>query len=268
MAKASNRDSQMKGNINLNHSSDEQTAKKHCENEAFDSASHKSHNISKDKISNFKQSKSDSSDGADTQNADSQPSPEAHSSYDASTAGPQDNTETFQCNENGSDASDECDCSCAANEAAEKQQLAEDADPACELAAEKDKYLRLLAEYDNFRKRSAKEKSAAYTEARASAITAMLPVYDNLERALKMPCADEAFYKGVEMTMTGLCEIFESLGVTVINSLGETFDPNLHNAVMSVEDPALGEKVVSEEFQKGFMLGDRVIRFSTVVVAN
>ena len=140
--------------------------------------------------------------------------------------------------------------------------------PEDELAAEKDKYLRLFAEYDNFRKRSAKEKSAAYSEARASAITAMLPVYDNLERALKMPCSDEAFYKGVEMTMTGLCEIFENLGITVIESLGKPFDPNLHNAVMSVEDPAFGEKIVSEEFQKGFILGDKVIRFSTVVVAN
>ena len=109
---------------------------------------------------------------------------------------------------------------------------------------------------------------AAYTEARVSAISAMLPVYDNLERALKMPCADDAFYKGVEMTMAGLTEIFENLGVSVIDSVGKPFDPNLHNAVMSVEDPALGEKVISEEFQKGFMLGDRVIRFSTVVVAN
>ena len=136
------------------------------------------------------------------------------------------------------------------------------------LAAERDKYLRLAAEYDNYRKRSAKEREAVFGDARADTITRLLPVYDNLERALKMECADEAVYKGVEMTMTQLMEIFENMGVTVIPSVGEPFDPNRHNAVMNIENPELGEKIVAEECQKGFMLGDRIIRFSTVIVAN
>ena len=137
-----------------------------------------------------------------------------------------------------------------------------------ELAAERDKYLRLAAEYDNYRKRSSKEREMIYSEARADAITRMLPIYDNIERALKMDCADEAFYKGVEMIMTQLTDIFESLGVAPIPAVGEQFDPNRHNAVSAVEDPSLGEKIISDEYQKGFTLGDRVIRFSTVVVAN
>ena len=153
-----------------------------------------------------------------------------------------------------------------------EEPAAADADPVEEireeLSAERDKYLRLAAEYDNYRKRSVKEREMIYKDARADAITRMLPVYDNLERALRAECTDEAFYKGVEMTMTQLTEILESLGVLPIPSVGEPFDPNCHNAVMTIEDPELGEKVISEEYQKGFMLGDRVIRFSTVVVAN
>ena len=137
-----------------------------------------------------------------------------------------------------------------------------------EIASERDRYLRLAAEYDNFRKRSAKELKTAYSDARADTITKLLPVFDNLERALKMECSDEPFYKGVEMTMTQLVEILESLGVVYIEAAGEPFDPNRHNAVAAIEDPGLGEKIVAEEYQKGFMLGERVIRFSTVVVAN
>ena len=141
-------------------------------------------------------------------------------------------------------------------------------DLAEELASERDRYLRLAAEYDNYRKRSAKEREMIYSDARADTITKILPVYDNMERALKMECADEAFYKGVEMTMTQLTEILENIGLTQIPTKGETFDPNKHNAVMAIEDPELGEKIIAEEYQKGFMLGDRVIRHSTVVVAN
>ena len=137
-----------------------------------------------------------------------------------------------------------------------------------ELAAERDKYLRLAAEYDNYRKRSAKERETVYSDARTDTITRLLPVYDNLERALKMECADEPFFKGVEMTMTQLTEILEGMAVTQIPAVGEPFDPNLHNAVMTIENPELGEKVIAEECQKGFLLGDKVIRFSTVVVAN
>ena len=150
----------------------------------------------------------------------------------------------------------------------EAEALADDGSTINELAAERDKYLRLAAEYDNYRKRSSKEREMTYSDARADTITRLLPVYDNLERALKMECADEAFFKGVEMTMTGLTEILEGMDVRRIEAVGEPFDPNRHNAVMSIENPELGEKIVAEEFQKGFMLGERVIRFSTVVVAN
>ena len=151
---------------------------------------------------------------------------------------------------------------------AEDAQDTEEHTSADEAAAEREKYLRLAAEFDNFRKRAVKEREALYHDARIDTIAQLLPVYDNLERALKTECTDEAFYKGIEMTMTQLLEIFESLDIVPIESIGEQFDPNRHNAVMSIENPELGEKVVAEELQKGFMLGDRVIRFSTVIVAN
>ncbi|MDR2570847.1 MAG: nucleotide exchange factor GrpE [Oscillospiraceae bacterium] len=137
-----------------------------------------------------------------------------------------------------------------------------------ELAAERDKYLRLAAEYDNYRKRSAKEREMIYTDARTNSIAKLLPVYDNLERALKMECSDEAYYKGIEMIMTQLTETLNEMNVREIPAVGEPFDPNLHNAVMTIKDPTLGDNIVAEEYQKGFILGDRVIRFSTVVVAN
>jgi len=136
------------------------------------------------------------------------------------------------------------------------------------LASEKDKYLRLAAEYDNYRKRSTKEREMIYTDARTDVIGKLLPVYDNLERALKMECSDEAYYKGVEMIMTQLKDALSSMGVKEIPAIGEPFDPNRHNAVMSIEDPNTNENTIVEEYQKGFILGDRVIRFSTVVVAK
>ena len=136
------------------------------------------------------------------------------------------------------------------------------------LADQEEKFLRLAAEYDNFRKRSAKEKESAWTDARAETVKAFLPVYDNLERALKQETCDEAYAKGVEMTMSGLREILSKLGVEEIPALGETFDPNLHNAVMHVEDAGLGENTVAEVFQAGFRAGEKVIRFAMVKVAN
>ena len=161
------------------------------------------------------------------------------------------------------------------NEANMDSADAVDANPAdtadtagAELAAERDKYLRLAAEYDNYRKRSIKEREAIYSDAKADTILRMLPVYDNLERALKTECSDEAFYKGVEMTMTQLTEILGNMGAKPIPAVGEPFDPNRHNAVMTIVDPSFGDKTVAEEYQKGFMIGERVIRFSTVVVAN
>ena len=136
------------------------------------------------------------------------------------------------------------------------------------LAAAEDKYLRLAAEYDNYRKRSAKEKESVWTDAKADTAAAFLPVYDNLERALKAPCSDEAFLKGVEMTMNQLKEVLTKLGIEEIPAQGEKFDPTLHNAVMHVDDESVEENTVVEVFQTGFKTGDKVIRFAMVKVAN
>ena len=132
-----------------------------------------------------------------------------------------------------------------------------------------DRYLRMAAEYDNFRKRSQREREQAYTDAVSRAVTALLPTYDNLERALKAETADAEYKKGVELTMTQLTDSLKGLNVTVIEaSAGTTFDPNFHNAVMHVEDEALGESVIAEVFQQGFQIGDKVIRHAMVKVAN
>ena len=137
-----------------------------------------------------------------------------------------------------------------------------------QLAQQEDKYLRLAAEYENYRRRTTKEKEAIWSDAKGDAASAFLPVYDNLERALKQETADEAYKKGVEMTMNQLKTVLEKLGITEIPALGQTFDPNLHNAVMHIENEELGENVVSEVFQAGFQLGEKVIRFAMVQVAN
>ena len=131
-----------------------------------------------------------------------------------------------------------------------------------------DKFLRICAEYDNFRKRSQKEKDALYGDIKANTVTQFLPVYDNLERALKQNTEDEAYKKGVEMIMTQFCTTLEKMGVTEIKCLGEKFDPTMHNAVMHVDDEEKGENEILEVFQKGFKLGDKVIRFAMVKVAN
>ena len=153
-----------------------------------------------------------------------------------------------------------------------EQQAADQAAPQPEAqepqAAPDDRFLRLAAEYDNYRKRTAKEKEALWAQAKADTAVAFLPVYDNLERALKQETADEAYKKGVEMTMNQLKEVFSKLGITEIDALGKPFDPNLHNAIMHVEDESFGENTVAEVFQAGFMLGEKVIRFAMVKVAN
>ena len=128
--------------------------------------------------------------------------------------------------------------------------------------------MRLAAEYDNFRKRTAKEKEQSYTNGKADAVEKLLPVYDNLERALNQPTEDAAYKKGVEMTMNELIKIFTSLGVEIFGNVGDEFDPNLHNAVMHVENEELGENVIAQVFQKGFKTGEKVIRFAMVQVAN
>ena len=134
--------------------------------------------------------------------------------------------------------------------------------------AEHDAHLRLAAEYDNFRKRTIKEKEASYGNGKADAVAKMLPVYDNLERALNQPTEDTAYKKGVEMTMAELVKIFTGLGVEIFGEKGEQFDPNLHNAVMHIDDASMEENTIARVFQKGFKIGDKVVRFAMVQVAN
>ena len=134
--------------------------------------------------------------------------------------------------------------------------------------AEHDSYLRLAADYDNFRKRTTREKEASYGNGKADAVAKMLPVYDNLERALNQETTDSAYKKGVEMTMNELVKIFTALGVEIFGNVGDEFDPNLHNAVMHIENEELGENTIAAVFQKGFKIGDKVVRFAMVQVAN
>ena len=141
-------------------------------------------------------------------------------------------------------------------------------DCASKLAAEHDRYLRLAAEYDNYRKRSQRERDSIFNDVRSDTVTKFLPVYDNLVRALEQSTADEAYRKGVEMIMTQFKDILGRLGVTEIESVGQTFDPALHNAVMHDTDEEKGENVIVQELQKGFKMGDKVIRFAMVKVVN
>ena len=131
-----------------------------------------------------------------------------------------------------------------------------------------DSHLRLAAEFDNFRKRTVKEKEASYGNGKADAVAKMLPVYDNLERALNQETADTAYKKGVEMTMNELVKIFTALGVEIFGNVGDAFDPNLHNAVMHIDSDELEENTISQVFQKGFKIGEKVVRFAMVQVAN
>ena len=137
-----------------------------------------------------------------------------------------------------------------------------------ELKTANDKYLRLMAEYDNFRKRSQKEKEGLYGDIKSDTVSKFLPVYDNLVRALAQSTEDEAYRKGVEMIMNQFNTTLEKLGVSRIESLGQKFDPSLHNAVMHVDDEEKGENEIVEVFQEGFKYGEKVIRFAMVKVAN
>ena len=138
-----------------------------------------------------------------------------------------------------------------------------------ELADTKEQLLRITAEYANFRKRSEKEKSETFSFATAKTVGELLPVIDNLERALSNEQEDyEGLKKGVQMTYDGLRATLEKLGVTAYGESGEQFDPNFHNAVMHIEDENLGENIVAEELQKGYMYHDTVVRHSMVKVAN
>ena len=155
-------------------------------------------------------------------------------------------------------------------EGAAPQPAAEEKAPEADaaMAALNDKYLRICAEYDNFRKRSQKEKEALYTDVKAETLKSFLPVYDNLLRALAQPTEDAAYAKGVEMIMAHFNTTKEKKGVEKIESLGQTFDPAYHNAVMHVDDEEKGENEIVEVFQEGFKAGDKVIRFAMVKVAN
>ena len=139
-----------------------------------------------------------------------------------------------------------------------------------ELATEQDKYMRLYAEYDNFRRRSAKEREGIYSDAYCDVVNQILPIIDNLERATQYSKddPDSPMAKGIELTIKSCVEALNKMGVFEIEALGKPFDPNLHNAVMHVEDEAFGENEIAEVFMKGYIKGDKVIRFSMVKVAN
>ena len=152
-------------------------------------------------------------------------------------------------------------------EAVEEAEVVEENPLEKELEALNDKYLRLVAEYDNYRKRTAKEKEAIYPEAKVSVVAAFLPVLDNLERALAT-AGDDPIYEGVKMISKQFIETLKSTGVEEIPAVGEKFNPDVHNAVMHIDDESYGENEVVEEFQKGYRLGERIIRYSMVKVAN
>ena len=138
-----------------------------------------------------------------------------------------------------------------------------------DLAAAKEAHIRTLAEYDNYRKRTAKEKEGTWIDAKAVCLAELLPMLDNFDRALGVTDSDfESYKKGVEMIYTNFCEILKGLGVEAFGEAGETFDPNFHNGVMHIEDESLGENVIAQVFSKGYKIGDKVLRPAMVQVAN
>ena len=153
-------------------------------------------------------------------------------------------------------------------EEAEPQPTEEELKLRKEVAEVKDSYLRLMAEYENFRRRSAKEKEEISDTAKGTAVAEILPIIDNFERALNVETEDSAYKSGVEMIFKQFIEVLSKLGVEIIDPLGETFDPNIANAVNQIEDPELGENVVAQVFQKGYRVGGKIIRYAMVVVAN
>jgi molecular chaperone GrpE len=150
----------------------------------------------------------------------------------------------------------------------EKTEAAPGRDYEKELAALNDKYIRLVAEYDNYRKRTLKEKEGIYPEAKATVTALFLPVMDNLERALAASDSKDPLYEGLKMVMKQFEDALKSAGVEYIESVGQKFDPKFHNAVMHVDDENYGENEIVEEFQKGYKIGDRIVRHSMVKVAN
>ncbi len=137
-----------------------------------------------------------------------------------------------------------------------------------ELSETKDKYLRLMAEYDNFRKRNAKERLELTANATGNTLAEILPVFDNFERALNTETTDEKYKSGVEMIFKQMGDVLTKLGVEIIDPTGKEFDPNVANAVNQIQDENLGENIVAQTFQKGYKIGDKIIRYAMVVVAN
>lgn len=136
------------------------------------------------------------------------------------------------------------------------------------LSQANDNLLRTVAEYDNFRKRSQKEKEAIYSDSKTDIIAKLLPVIDNFERASAAASDLDTYKKGIEMTVSQLLEVFASFGVEAFGEKGEQFDPNIHNGIMHIDNEELGENEISEVYMKGYKMGDRVIRHATVIVAN
>lgn len=131
-----------------------------------------------------------------------------------------------------------------------------------------DKYLRLFAEYDNYRKRTSKEKLEIFSDSTIKCVAEILPVLDNFERAIESECSDETFKNGMQMIYNQFSDSLKKIGVKEMDALGEEFNPNLHNAIKQTEDENFGENIVCEVFQKGYMLNDKVIRHAVVAVAN
>ena len=131
-----------------------------------------------------------------------------------------------------------------------------------------DRFKRILAEFENYKKRSSKERDGLYNSILSDVIEVMLPVVDNLENAAKVETADENYKQGIELVLKQFKDVLKSKGVEEIKALGETFDPELHEAVGSIQDESLGEKEIAQEYRKGYKIGNRVIRHSMVVVAN
>ena len=153
-------------------------------------------------------------------------------------------------------------------QSSEQQEPSEEEKLKKELEESKDKYLRLMAEYDNFRKRSAKERLELSATVKGNTIGEILPVFDNFERALAAETEDTNYKAGVEMIFKQFGDMLTKLGVEIIDPIGQTFDPNIANAVNQIEDENLGENEVAQVFQKGYKIGDKVIRYAMVVVAN
>lgn len=180
----------------------------------------------------------------------------------------EENTDAQQESENADEAQQTEEQTAVQQESEEKQELSEEDKLRAELDESKDKYLRLMAEYDNFRKRSAKERLELSATVKGSTISEILPVFDNFERALAAETQDTAYKQGVEMIFKQFGDMLNKLGVEIIDPTGKPFDPNEANAVSQIDDPELGENIVAQTFQKGYKIGDKVIRYAMVVVAN